>query len=598
MNPATADCPLRPVLLEGACGALMGFYRSPDAAVATRGDVLVVPAFAEEMNRCRAMVTIQAQALAGLGIGTLVLDMFGTGDSAGEFDQANWDLWRQDLALGIDWLRTHANGCVGLLGIRLGALMAAELAAADPGIEALLLWQPVISGKAHWTQFLRVRIAAEMALADGVKSTEQLRQQSAAGQTVEASGYAVGPKLATRLDQLTMPTGDRLVGKSIGWLEVGGVPGAALPRANAKVLEDWQASGVTVQVAQVTGPSFWQVHERDVAPDLVAATTRLASTWALRTARPAPPAAIGAAAFESTSPWLHAGRAEYPVAFACAGTSLAGMVHSGAADTTLGIVIVVAGGPQYRVGAHRQFVSLARLFAQQGYPVLRFDLRGMGDSGGDYQGYHHSRADIRAAIDELMQRLPQLRQVMLFGECESASGILFYASEDVRVRQIALANPWVRTAEGQAEVILKHYYLDRLMSREFWRSVRQGKYRMGASLTSFASVIRTYWRGRRAARSTAAPSDQAQFDNLPLPAKTAEGLRRFKGSVLVLMSGRDYIAREFDEVTRSHPAWAGLLSQPRVRRKDIADADHTFSRPEWKAEAQSSLLDWLAKPNL
>ena len=479
--------------------------------------------------------------------------------------------------------------------------MAAELAAADPGIQALLLWQPVISGKAHWTQFLRVRIAAEMALADGVKSTEQLRQQSAAGQTVEASGYAVGPKLATRLDQLTMPAGEHLVGKSVGWLDVGGAPGAALPRANAKQVHDWQEAGVAVQVLQVAGPSFWQVHERDVAPELIIATTQMASTWAARPPRPASPPSpldIEATAVKPTELFVEAGAAEYPVAFNCAGTSLAGMVHSGAADATLGIVIVVAGGPQYRVGAHRQFVSLARLFAQHGYPVLRFDLRGMGDSGGVYQGYHHSRADIRAAIDELMRRQPQLRQVALFGECESASGILFYAAEDDRVRQIALANPWVRTAEGQAEVILKHYYLDRLMSREFWRSVRQGKYQMGASLKSFAGVIRTYWRGRQAARRSVAPSDQAQFDNLPLPAKTAEGLRSFKGSVLVLMSGRDYIAREFDEVTKSHAAWAGLLTQPRVRRKDIADADHTFSKPEWKAEAQSSLLDWLARPNL
>ncbi|MBK9234532.1 MAG: hypothetical protein IPO19_00070 [Rhodoferax sp.] len=83
---------------------------------------------------------------------------------------------------------------------------------------------------------------------------------------------------------------------------------------------------------------------------------------------------------------------------------------------------------------------------------------------------------------------------------------------------------------------------------------------------------------------------------MPLPrAKTAEGLRRFRGPVLVLlMSGRDLIAREFDEVTKSHEAWKGLLTHPRIRRKDIADADHTFSKPEAKAEAQGTLLDWLA----
>ncbi len=59
------------------------------------------------------------------------------------------------------------------------------------------------------------------------------------------------------------------------------------------------------------------------------------------------------------------------------------------------------------------------------------------------------------------------------------------------------------------------------------------------------------------------------------------------------MSGREYIAREFDEVTNSSPAWRGLLTDSRIRGKYIADADHTSSKPEAKAEAQETLLEWL-----
>jgi len=284
-----------------------------------------------------------------------------------------------------------------------------------------------------------------------------------------------------------------------------------------------------------------------------------------------------------------------PVAFRCGDAEMAGIVHRGTAEARLGVVIVVAGGPQYRAGAHRQFVSLARLLAAHGYPVLRFDLRGMGDSTGQHLGYQQSRQDIRSAVDELMRLEPSLRQVALFGECESASGILFYASQDERVRQIALANPWVRTTEVQAEAILKHYYMDRLKSREFWRRLLKGQFNVGESLRSFVDVVRNYWRGQAAKRADLNALGVPDFDHLPLPAKTAEGLRRFRGPVLVLMSGRDLIAREFDEVTKSHEAWKGLLSDPRIRRKDIADADHTFSKPEAKAEAQGTLLDWLAQ---
>ena len=588
MNNNTPACQLRPVLIDGAQGALIGFYHPPAEGVARRGDAMVVPAFAEEMNRCRSMVTFQAQALAALGIGTLVLDMHGTGCSAGEFNEGAWEGWRDDMRLGIAWLRQHGNGCRLLLGVRLGALMAAELAADDPAIDQLLLWVPVVAGKAYWTQFLRIRIAADMALPNGVKSTEELRRQSAEGQVVEASGYLVGPALAQQLDRLAMPDAARLQGKQVAWLEVVANAEASVPRANAKQAEDWRAKGVAIQQQQVVGPAFWQVHERDVAPDLITASTAAVAAWP-GGALPVP--TVLAPALRLGQP---AQALEYPVAFRCGDDELSGVVHRGAPGASLGVVIVVAGGPQFRAGAHRQFVSLARLFASHGYPVLRFDLRGMGDASGNHVGYQQSKPDIRAAVDEFMRREPALQQVALFGECNSASGILFYAPHDPRVRQIALANPWVRTNEVQAEVILKHYYLDRLKSPEFWRHVLGGKFQAGAAVRSFVDVVTTYARGKQALRRSGAAQVSDNFDHLPLPSRTAEGLKRFRGRVLFLMSGRDYIAREFDEVTKSHPAWAGLLDDPRVSRQEIADADHTFSKPEAKAEAQAILLAWLA----
>jgi hypothetical protein len=79
-----------------------------------------------------------------------------------ESPEASWESWRDDLKRGVEWLRSRANGCHVLWGIRLGAVMAADLAAQDSGIGRLLLWQPVTSGKNYFTQFLRIRIAAEM----------------------------------------------------------------------------------------------------------------------------------------------------------------------------------------------------------------------------------------------------------------------------------------------------------------------------------------------------------------------------------------------------------------------------------------------------
>ena len=585
MKPTSTT--LCPVVIAGPSGPLIAFYHPPASGVEARGGVLVVPAFAEEMNRCRSMVTMQAHALAALGHGVLVLDPTGTGDSSDDFCNATWERWRDDLHCGAQWLQAQGLPCRTLWGLRLGAIMAMELATSLPEVQRLLLWQPVVAGKTYWTQFLRIRIAAEMGQAGGVKTTEELRQRSARGEVVAVSGFEVGAELACRLDTLSLPDTVPPPGLQVDWFEVLADAETMLPKANAKAVEVLRGRGVAVNLVTVTGPAFWQVHERDVAPALVAATSQAASGWP---APPEPPA---------PQPPLRADSkvaAECPVAFGCEGEELSGVLHRGRTGAKVGIVVVVAGGPQYRAGAHRQFVMLARMFAGHGFPVLRFDLRGMGDSSGDYLGYHYSRSDIRAAVDELQRLAPGVEQVMLFGECESASGILFYAYQDPRVHKVALANPWVRTDEGRAEAILKHYYRDRLLSRKFWLDMVRGRLRVGSAIVSFIEVLKTFMMGRKSLRAGVSVSARDSLDDLPLVAKTAEGLRRFQGQALLLMSGYDYIAREFDEVTKSSQAWAGLLDSPRVQRADIAGADHTFSRVEWKLQAHDALRRWLALP--
>jgi exosortase A-associated hydrolase 1/exosortase A-associated hydrolase 2 len=575
---------VRPFNLPGRQGPLSAIYYQPQTTPHPAGDILLVPAFTEEMNRCRAMVSMQARELARLGVGTLVLDPYGTGDSGGEFSDASWELWRDDLTRGVEWLRRNGNGCRTLWGVRLGALMSAGIAQGDPGIERLLWWQPVVDGKAFFTQFLRIRIAAELEQNGGIKSTEQLRKMSAAGEIIEVSGYRVSPQLATDIDLLQLPEPARMAAASISWFEVVAAADSAVPRANAKVAEALQAAGADVRLERVIGPPFWQVHEREVAPNLIAATNKHWSRGSGDVPSGAARALVDAAADNEP---------ENPVVFSCGDDQLMGVVHRGKPGARRGVVIVVAGGPQYRAGAHRQFVSLARKLAARGYPVLRFDLRGMGDSSGEHRGFQHSDPDQRAAIDALISCAPSVEEVVLFGECESASGILFYAFRDPRVKGIALVNPWVRTEGGRAEVIMKHYYLSRLLSADFWHRVRSGKFDVIGSARDFIATCRAYLQGRKLRRQTGLERDR-DITDLPLPVKTAVGLRRFNGPTFILMSGNDYIAREFDEVVKSSRAWDGLLQQPRICRRDLLEADHTFSRENWKRQASDWVCEWVA----
>ena len=173
--------------------------------------------------------------------------------------------------------------------------------------------------------------------------------------------------------------------------------------------------------------------------------------------------------------------AESTTFFHCRGQRLLGILHSGAEDRDVGVLVVV-GGPQYRVGSHRQFALLARAVAEQGTPVFRFDYTGMGDSEGPETTFENVQHDIKAAVDEFFRLQPQLDRVVLWGLCDGASAAMMYGASDTRVTGMVLLNPWFRTEGGLAEAYVRSYYLKRLFQKTFWQKLLSGKMRLGKTL--------------------------------------------------------------------------------------------------------------------
>ena len=143
------------------------------------GAVLYLHPFAEEMNKSRRMAALQARALAAAGYDVLQIDLLGCGDSSGDFADASWQAWRDDVLAGYRWLRSRSPAPLILWGLRAGCLLAAEVAADIPEAADFIFWQPVISGKQHWQQFMRLKMAGEMASGQAKAVGEQLRQQLA-----------------------------------------------------------------------------------------------------------------------------------------------------------------------------------------------------------------------------------------------------------------------------------------------------------------------------------------------------------------------------------------------------------------------------------
>jgi exosortase A-associated hydrolase 1 len=270
----------------------------------------------------------------------------------------------------------------------------------------------------------------------------------------------------------------------------------------------------------------------------------------------------------------------------CEGDQLVGVLAVPERPAARGVLIVV-GGPQYRAGSHRQFTLLARRLAQAGIASLRFDYRGMGDSSGASHSYEDIEDDIRSAVDVLVERVPSVQEVVIWGLCGAASAALFYAHTDRRIGGLVLVNPWVRTEAGLARARLRHYYGARLLQPQFWLKILHGELNPFRAMREFIGyAIRSLGGG------------QATFDGLvdPVPVRMEAGLRRFKGPVLVVLSGKDLTAQEFRDVAASSSGWRALLDNVRVTKRELVEANHTFSRREWRDQLADWTADWVKQP--
>lgn len=126
------------------------------------------------------------------------------------------------------------------------------------------------------------------------------------------------------------------------------------------------------------------------------------------------------------------------ISFPCLGDLLIGTLDSASGSTGL---LIVSGGNEIRSGPHRSMSLLAHRIAAAGYPVFRFDRRGVGDSGGTNRGFLESAGDIAAAAS-IFRREAALRRVVAFGNGEGATALALFHAQ-ARIDALLLANPVV-----------------------------------------------------------------------------------------------------------------------------------------------------------
>lgn len=278
---------------------------------------------------------------------------------------------------------------------------------------------------------------------------------------------------------------------------------------------------------------------------------------------------------------------EEAIRFACSGDMLLGILAKPELPADTGVLVIV-GGPQYRVGSHRQFVLLSRTLARSGYAVLRFDYRGMGDSEGQQRDFQAVSADIAVAISALQQHLPSMKKVVLWGLCDAASAALLYLHEtgDARVVALCLLNPWVRSDATLARTQVKHYYTRRLMQKEFWIKLLRG----GVARTALSGLMRSIRVSLSDPSGSGAAPPDTGLSATPFQHRMAAAWDTFSGSIFLLLSSEDLTAKEFLEFARTDTTWKNAFNHPRLVRHDLLGADHTFSSTLARLEMEDVML--------
>ena len=509
--------------------------------------LLLVPALGEEAIRARPTLVWLAREIARAGCAVRLIDLPGTGDSTGDLRDTSLTDWFAAIRAARDELDVTTGRRCGLGGMRAGALLASTHADLD---RPLLTIAPVRSGRAYARQLTR-----------GAPPIPDPAQ--GAGDDVWVLGHPFPRDLVQDLAKLDLS--ETMAGRR--------------PDNTVNIdLESETAADATSW--RLPGPRFWAVEERrlpaEAGPVIAAAARHLLEAHGQDPkGRKRPP--------EHDVPLTDEAQSERPVTFPCRGADLVGVLHAVGTASSWGPVLV-NGGDAPRVGSHRLFVTIARRLRMAGYPCLRFDPRGRGDSDGDAVDFHALRPDIAAAIDALQAHHPHASHPALIGLCDGAYAAVAFAASAPKVGAVIAINPWVEEGLSRDTAAVTVHYRRRLRDPQFWRSLVHGRINLGAA----GAVILRFAR-----RRLHQLFDRSPRETSTLAERFAEHLASLSGPVWIVLSGQDRTADVFRAAVASTPALQQALERPNVRVTDYEEADHTFSAPFAADRLARDIQDWL-----
>jgi dienelactone hydrolase len=520
---------------------LFGWYHPP-AGVRRAGGIVICNPIGDDLCRAHRPLRHLAQRLAAAGFPVLRFDYRGTGDSAGdEHEAARVPGWLSDIALAVEELRARGGvERVSLVGLRAGATLAAVAAGAS-GVEAVVLWSGYPTGGAF---------------VDDIVRTHRLHRK------LEPEAFSGGPPAEGGAEALGFFLSDETITglRALDLAEVAPARALVVGSEGDAVAALWPAEKRTIPADRflIVPP-----HQGPLPEEALSEITGWLAEVHPRAgngAAPVRPARVTPLAGEEA----HVIPGEPP---------LFGILHRPVVPGPLPAIVLVNAGCVSRMGPHRQYVPLARQWAGLGFPVLRLDLSGIGDSpaaAGAEENLTYppgARADLQRALGWLEGRTGVGRFVLV-GLCSGAD-LAFAAAEDPRVAGVVMLNPRTFCVNELDKVEAwkgARWYQESMHRKDAWAKLLRGDVdllRVARTMAPKAAQLI----GRKVRRLVARGDDS-------VPARLRALCERGVDVTLIVAPhdpGIDYVDANFAAGMRA----LGTLDH--FHRTTITGTDHTFT---------------------
>jgi alpha-beta hydrolase superfamily lysophospholipase len=578
---------------------LFGWLHEPAAQRRQGLGLLICNPFGFEEICAHRSLRRFAEAASAAGFPCLRFDLAGCGDSQGdELDADTPARWLHSVHTAIDTLK-RAGGVsqVLVLGVRLGATLAALAAVERDDVAGLVAIAPVVGGRGYLRELKMLGQAG-------------LPPSGAPSDALEAAGFLLTPETAAFMSQIDLRTEARRPAPRVLIVERDDVAGSsgwapALHKLGAEVrVERWAGYA-----------SLMADPQRTVVPELMVSSVVACMTeWSAQLA-------LAPAATESPGPSVLRSHVPVPGGASVAVLERSVRIDTGTASALFGILVAPEGPSQagerrprpavlmlnsgaiHHIGPNRLWVRLARQWAARGLTVLRLDIAGIGDSlarpGAEENVVYspHAMEDVAAALAYLRAQ-PGVGECHLLGLCSGAYHALKAAVAGQVVASSVMINPltyfW---KEGMTLADVKDYELSaltskfrgKLFTREPWLKLVRGE----LDVRLVAEVL-----GRRLWGVLAPPlMDAARALKIPLHHNLALELESVAAQGTRLRFVFAAQAPGFALLRKqSGRAMERLLERQLASIDFVPDADHTFTRREAR-ERLVAVLDRLLLPD-